>query len=86
MHLNSGIPNRAFVLVADALGGHAWERAGLVWYDTLTGSLAPDVDFAGFAAATARAASARYGGTSAEADAVRAGWEAVGVTIDGGQR
>ncbi|MBN9142207.1 MAG: M4 family metallopeptidase [Micrococcales bacterium] len=85
VHLNSGIPNRAFVLTADALSGNAWERAGLIWYDTLTGALPPDVDFARFAAATARAAVARYGGTSAEADAVRAGWEGVGVTIDGGR-
>jgi len=84
VHLNSGIPNRAFVLVADALGAHAWERAGLIWYDTLTGALNPGADFAGFAAATVRAASARYGEVSAEADAVRGGWSAVGVTIDGG--
>ena len=40
VHLNSGIPNRAFFLVADALGGRAWERAGQVWYDTLVGGLA----------------------------------------------
>jgi len=85
VHLNSGIPNRAFVLAAEAIGGYAWETAGLVWYDTLTSGLAPDVDFAGFAAATTRAAAARYGGTSAEADAVRAGWERVGVTTDGGR-
>ena len=85
VHLNSGIPNRAFVLAADALGGFAWERMGRVWYDTLTNALPPDVDFARFAAATARAAAARYGGTSAVADAVRAGWDGVGVTIDGGR-
>ncbi len=84
VHLNSGIPNRAFVVAADALGGHAWERAGLIWYDTLTGALDARADFAGFAAATVRAASARYGKESAEADAVRGGWTAVGVTIDGG--
>ncbi|MGN6273019.1 MAG: M4 family metallopeptidase [Protaetiibacter sp.] len=85
VHLNSGIPNRAFVLVADALGGHAWERAGRVWYDALTSHLPADVDFAGFAQATALAASARYGEVSAEFDAVRAGWHGVGVTIDGGR-
>src|SRR5690606_37493232 len=34
VHLNSGIPNRAFYLVADSVGGHAWERAGRIWYDT----------------------------------------------------
>ena len=37
VHLNSGIPNRAFALAAVALGGPSWERAGQVWYDTLTG-------------------------------------------------
>jgi Zn-dependent metalloprotease len=83
VHLNSGIPNRAFVLVADALGGHAWERAGRIWYDAMTTRLPADVDFAGFALATAHAASARYGEVSAELDAVRAGWHGVGVTIDG---
>lgn len=85
VHLNSGIPNRAFVLTADALGGPAWERAGRIWYDTLTGSLPPRVDFAGFADATVRAAAARYGEVSTEVDAVRDGWNGVGVTIDGGR-
>jgi Zn-dependent metalloprotease len=28
VHINSGIPNRAFYLVATAIGGHAWEKAG----------------------------------------------------------
>lgn len=31
VHINSGIPNHAFYLVAQALGGHAWERAGQIW-------------------------------------------------------
>lgn len=35
VHLNSGIANRAFVLAAKALGGHAWETAGKIWYDSL---------------------------------------------------
>ena len=28
VHINSGIPNRAFVLAAEAIGGNAWEGAG----------------------------------------------------------
>src|SRR5262245_54891431 len=32
VHINSGIPNKAFFLVATSLGGHAWEKAGQVWY------------------------------------------------------
>lgn len=83
VHLNSGIPNRAFYLVAHRLGGHAWERAGRIWYDTLLSGLKPTTGFAAFGAATAAAAAARYGGSSAEVAAVRAGWSGVGVAIDG---
>ena len=36
VHINSGIPNKAFHLFATALGGHAWERAGQVWFHTMT--------------------------------------------------
>ncbi|KAG0295800.1 Translation initiation factor 3 subunit b [Dissophora globulifera] len=36
VHIYSGIPNRAFVLVAKALGGFSWEVAGQIWYDSLT--------------------------------------------------
>jgi Zn-dependent metalloprotease len=35
VHLYSGIPNRAFFLVATTLGGYSWEKAGKIWYDTL---------------------------------------------------
>lgn len=84
VHLNSGIPNRAFALTAIALGGHAWERAGRIWYDTITGPLDERSDFSGFADATVRAAAERYGEVSTEVDAVRGGWNGVGVTIDGG--
>jgi Zn-dependent metalloprotease len=80
VHINSGIPNRAFHLVAAALGGHAWERAGRIWYDTLTGgTLSAHAQFADFAAATVAAATARYG-EGAEAEAVRSAWSGVGVT------
>ncbi|MFJ2603890.1 M4 family metallopeptidase [Streptomyces sp. NPDC091279] len=79
VHINSGIPNHAFYLVATALGGNAWERAGQIWYDVLTGGdLDNDVDFAGFAKATAAAAKARYQ-QGAELQAVTKAWETVGV-------
>jgi len=81
VHINSGIPNKAFHLVATALGGRAWERAGRVWYLTLTGgTVSHDADFAAFAAATAATAAAEYGEDSEEAVAVRTAWTAVGVT------
>ena len=80
VHLNSGIPNRAFFLVADALGGNAWEAPGRIWYDTLTGGrLGRTVDFVGFARATTAVAAARYGPDSHEHAAVSAAWLEVGV-------
>lgn len=35
VHLNSGIPNRAFALAAKSLGGNAWETAGRIWFDAM---------------------------------------------------
>jgi Zn-dependent metalloprotease len=84
VHINSGIPNHAFYLVAKALGGHAWERAGLIWYRTMTSGTLPDTaDFETFAKATLATAVAEYGEKSEEADAVRAGWTGVGVLANG---
>lgn len=80
VHLNSGIPNHAFYLLATKLGGHAWEQAGQVWYDTLTGGhLSSHAQFADFAAATVAAAVARYG-EGDQSRAVQAAWQEVGVT------
>ena len=82
VHVNSGIPNRAFYLVASALGGHAWERAGRIWFDTITNKGIPkDVDFAGFARRTITAAGKRYGAGGAEAAAVEEAWATVGVKV-----
>ncbi|MEX8033488.1 M4 family metallopeptidase [Microbacterium sp. 20-116] len=83
VHINSGIPNRAFYLAATALGGFAWERAGLIWYRTITaGTLSPTADFSVFAAATLSAAASEYGEKSEEVAAVRAAWAGVGVEED----
>jgi len=80
VHVNSGIPNRAFYLAATAIGGAAWEGAGRVWYDVLTGgSLPSDADFATFAAATVTAAEGRFGAGSRQAAAVADAWQRVGV-------
>ncbi|KPI17906.1 Bacillolysin [Actinobacteria bacterium OK074] len=79
VHINSGIPNHAFYLVATELGGNAWERAGQIWYDTLTGGeLSSNATFADFAKLTLTTAKARYG-SGAEPDAVAKAWEQVGV-------
>jgi Zn-dependent metalloprotease len=52
VHINSGIPNRAFVIAARAIGGESWSGAGRIWFATLTSGLDKDSDFATFARST----------------------------------
>ncbi|MEN8650530.1 M4 family metallopeptidase [Streptomyces sp. 21So2-11] len=79
VHINSGIPNHAFYLLAEALGGKAWERAGRIWYDTITsGELQVDASFADFARVSVAAAHARFG-DGEEHGALLKAWSQVGV-------
>jgi hypothetical protein len=80
VHLNSGIPNHAFYLAATTIGGNAWEGAGQVWFDVLTGGqLAATADFAAFARLTVAAAESRYAAGSPQVSAIKTAWEQVGV-------
>ena len=76
VHLNSGIPNRAFHLAATGLGGPSWEVPARIWYAALDSGLRPDTGFATFARATVDAA--RRVSTHA-AEVVAASWARVGV-------
>ncbi|MCD4526538.1 protealysin inhibitor emfourin [Nocardioides sp. cx-173] len=79
VHLNSGIPNRAFHLAALAIGGTSWEGAGRVWYAALTGGrVTARTGFGAFAAATVVAA--RGLGGDEQAEQVEGAWAEVGVT------
>jgi Zn-dependent metalloprotease len=81
VHLNSGIPNHAFYLAATALRGHAWEKAGQMWYDTIRDPrLRPSASFAAFAGLTVANAGHRYGTNGTEQKAVIDAWRKVGVT------
>ena len=78
VHINSGIPNRAFHLAATALKGPAWEVAGRIWYDTLCDKrLRHDADFAAFARLTLGVARNSHG--DAAHKAVAGAWAAVGI-------
>jgi Zn-dependent metalloprotease len=77
VHINSGIPNRAFVLAAKALKGNAWAVAGRIWYDTLV-QLTTSSQFLDCAKVTVQVA----GGHGAAAKrAVKAAWKKVGITV-----
>jgi Zn-dependent metalloprotease len=79
VHINSGIPNRAFYLTAIALGGYAWEKAGKIWYTALCNRLRPTSDFKAARQATISAAGQLYGAGGVEEKAVRDAWSQVGV-------
>jgi len=71
VHINSGIPNHAFFLTATGIGGYAWEKAGRIWYVTLTTRLQADSDFQAAADLTLAVAGELYGSGSAEQQAVQ---------------
>lgn len=80
VHINSGIPNHAFYLAATSIGGYAWDKAGKIWYQTLTeGHLKPDSEFKDAANATVGVAGELFGAGSSEHAAVEDAWQQVGV-------
>jgi Zn-dependent metalloprotease len=80
VHINSGIPNHAFYLLATNLGGRSWQTPGRIWYDALRHPLlSPTSTFTAFARITHRAARQRFGTGSDEAKAVREAWAEVGI-------
>lgn len=81
VHINSGIPNRAFYLIAIELGGYAWERAGRIWYETVRDKrLRSEVQFRDFARITLAKARELYGNGD-EAKAVKHSWAMVGIKL-----
>jgi Zn-dependent metalloprotease len=80
VHINSGIPNRAFYLAAIELGGNAYGDPGKIWYRALTSDeLNENATFADFAQATRDAATELYGADSSQLAAVTKAWQQVGV-------
>lgn len=81
VHINSGIPNRAFYLTAYELGGNAWEKAGQIWYAALSSRLNSTSNFQNAAELTHVIAGELYGVNSLEQQAVRRGWSGVGIEL-----
>ena len=80
VHINSGIPNKAFYLTATDIGGNAWEAPGHIWYEALKASTAT-TNFQEFADTTHAKAGQLYGTSSAEQQAVLLAWREVGIRI-----
>ena len=82
VHINSGIPNRAFVLAAKAIGGRSWEVTGKIWYVTLTQRLTSNANFAKCAAETVSVARDLHPDDPSIASRVAQAWIDVGVLSD----
>ncbi|MFD9302532.1 M4 family metallopeptidase [Streptomyces sp. NPDC060048] len=82
VHINSGIPNKAFFLTAVGIGGFAWEAAGPIWYESLKASSA-EAQFQDFAHTTFQKAGELFGMGSPEQSAVLAAWQEVEIPIRG---
>ena len=82
VHINSGIPNKAFYLTAVGIGGFAWEVPGHIWFESLKASN-PNSQFQDFADTTYTKAGELYGTGGAEQQAVLEAWREVGIRISG---
>lgn len=80
VHINSGIPNHAFYLIALEIGGNAWGKPGKIWYQTLK-NLNRNSKFQEAASMTHLVAGSMFGAGSLEQKAVKNGWNAVGITV-----
>jgi Zn-dependent metalloprotease len=83
VHINSGIPNRAFYVTAYELDGLAWEKAGRIWYQTLCDRLTNTSNFQDAANLTHQVAGELFGVNSLEQQAVLKGWSEVGIEVGG---
>jgi len=80
VHINSGIPNRAFYLAATGLGGHSWEKAGKIWYAAVRDNRVTEgTKFLEFAEVTIDLAGRLPGMRTSDKKAVADAWAQVGV-------
>lgn len=85
VHINSGIPNKAFYLTAVGIGGDAWGAPADIWYESLKAS-GPTTQFQEFADRTYETAGWLFGARSRERQCVQSAWHEVGIRISGASR
>jgi Zn-dependent metalloprotease len=90
VHINSGIVNKTFYLLAmggthhlgGSMTGIGPDKAAAIWYKALTAYMTSSTNFARGARATYDAAVALYGADGPEAAAVVSAWTLTGVGVD----
>ena len=80
VHINSGIPNKAFALFANSVGGKAWENSLKVWWESNCGTnrIGSNADFATFAKKTVENCQKLF---PQHVAALKKAWSDVGVSI-----
>lgn len=80
VHINSGIPNKAFYNTAMGLGGNSWQTPGQIWFKAAE-RLRPDATFVDFARTTIDVAGEDFGNGSNVQETVAQAWAQVGVDV-----
>lgn len=80
VHINSGIPNKAFATFAIAAGGNAWEKPFAIWYATNCGAghVGSNANFQEFAAKTVENCTKMY---PELVPALKKAWAGVGINV-----
>jgi Zn-dependent metalloprotease len=81
VHINSGIPNKAFYIIATTLGGYTWQTPWHVWFETALHHMRPDMNFLDFARATVDVGGQLYGNGSNVQETIAQAWALVGVNV-----
>lgn len=82
VHINSGIPNRAFYLTCELLQDmKSWEAPGQIWYIALRDKMRRYTTFKDAAMILVEVAGQQYGARSKQQNAVRKAWGAVGINV-----
>lgn len=80
VHINSGIPNKAFYNTANNLGGNSWQTPGLIWFKAAS-RIRPNANFMDFASATVDVAGEQFGNGSNVQETVAQAWADVGINV-----
>jgi Zn-dependent metalloprotease len=81
VHINSGIPNHAFYLFAQYLGGYSWQEAGKIWYLAMQTLNNPHATFVQWAEQTLKTCINLYGLGSRQTIMLRRAWKLVGLNV-----
>ena len=80
VHINSGIPNKVFYIVATGLGGNSWQTPGQIWFKSAE-RVRPDATFIDFARATVDVAGEEFGNGGNVQETVAQAWAQVGIEV-----